>query len=123
MYEYAARLVRVVDGDTLVLILDLGFSITRTETVRVAGVDTSELNSPDPLVRAAAQIAKSFVEAQLSGAVIKVQTAKPYPTDKYGRYLATVLHSVGTVGEWKNLTEQLLFNGHAKPYSGGARVP
>jgi micrococcal nuclease len=121
MYEYAAKLIRVVDGDTIVLSLDLGLSVHRIETCRIAGVDTPELNSSDPAVRARAQSAKSFVEEQLAGCLLKVRTEKPYPMDKYGRYLAAVQFRISNDVEWKDLTQRLLEEGLAVPYSGGAR--
>lgn len=121
MFEYAAKLIRVVDGDTVDLDIDLGLSVHRTERVRVSGVDTAELNSSDPVLRLRAQDAKLFVETQLAGCTLRVRTEKPYPTDKYGRYLATILYRSSDEQDWKNLTTRLLQEGHATAYSGGAR--
>lgn len=119
-YEYNAALVRVVDGDTLVIKVDLGFKVVIEQVVieqvvRLYGVNTPEIVGPD---RAAGLAAKQAVEDMLSKAVggLRVKSHKP-DHDKYGRYLADVYYELadGTVC-WLN--DQLLKAGLAAPYFG-----
>lgn len=60
IYVYRASLLRVIDGDTFVAIVDLGFFASIAIHVRLAGVDTPELHSSDPVQRAAALTARDF---------------------------------------------------------------
>lgn len=87
---YRAYGLRVVDGDTIDIIIDLGLDVYRTERVRVAGVDTPELRASDPAVRAKAIEAKAFTAAHTEGRLFTVRTYKS-GDEKYGRYLADVL--------------------------------
>lgn len=122
MYEYAARLIKVVDGDTLDLEVDLGFDIHFNMRVRLQGLDTPELNSKDPLERLAALEAKHFVERALEKATLRILTHKD-SQDKYGRYLATVTAVPVDTGLVATTTvnQALLDAGLAKPYDGGKR--
>lgn len=98
MYEYRAKIINVVDGDTIDVDIDLGFHITVRQRCRLAGINTPELRDPDPTVRAKGVEAKRFVEAWVakhqnaaaSPGAVTVRSEKPYPDDKYGRYLADV---------------------------------
>lgn len=47
MYQYRAKLDRVIDGDTMDFILDLGFHIEKKVRIRVAGIDTPEIRGPE----------------------------------------------------------------------------
>ena len=58
---YKAKLVRVIDGDTIVLNLDLGFDVTRKTTVRLAGIDTNEVHG---VKHESAEYAKGKVQSQ-----------------------------------------------------------
>lgn len=110
-YEYDATLVRVVDGDTIVVKIDLGFKVEVEQTCRLYGIDTPELIGE---TRTAGLAAKAFVEMSLAAATgkLRVKTHKPL-RDKYGRYLVEVLYPLGDVDV--NLNEQLVEFGYAKP--------
>lgn len=116
MYEYSARAVAVVDGDTIDLDISLGLDIHHHTRVRLLGVDTPELHSPDPQQREAAQAAKAFVVSQVMDNPLTVRTVKDR-REKFGRYLAEVFSGGDTV----SVNEQLLNRGYAVPYSGGLR--
>jgi len=97
MFEYRARCVNVVDGDTQDVIVDLGFHIQREIRLRLTGVDTHETygvsHDTEEYRRGAEETA--FVEGWVEDAQTEadaewpliVRTAK---TGKYGRYLATI---------------------------------
>lgn len=108
MFEYAAQVVRVIDGDTLVLDIDLGLSVTARAVVRVAGVNAPELPTP------AGEAAKAFVEELVTarGAGVLVRTVKDR-REKYGRYLADISWPPDQAG----LAELLLTSGNAVPYN------
>jgi len=102
MYEYKAKVLKWVDGDTLLLEIDLGFYIKRTERIRLARIDTPELNSKIPFQRRKAKharaVAKKFCP---EGAVVKMKSKK-MRKDMYARYLAEVEY------EKRNVTDYLL---------------
>jgi micrococcal nuclease len=104
MYEYRARVTKVVDGDTMHLSIDLGLDVAIATTVRLSGVDTPEMNTPEG--RAAKIYTQDWVAA-LGGTVI-VCTIKD-KREKYGRYLAELLAPDGT-----SLNQDLLASGHAR---------
>src|SRR5215213_8353540 len=61
LYTYSVRLVRVVDGDTIVFDIDLGFKVwLRNQSVRLYGVNTAEMNSSDAAKRELAVTARTF---------------------------------------------------------------
>lgn len=111
MYEYRATLHRVVDGDTVDLIVDLGFYMAASIRFRVLGVDTPELRGGTAETKTAAHEAKDFVTEELgAAATIIIRTEK---ADSFGRWLADVRYVVD--GEERNLTAELLENGLGVP--------
>jgi len=91
-----ARAIRIVDGDTLDLEIDLGFRVSLNERVRLLGVDTPELRSSDPEERLRAKEAKELVAIwcmhsadgkKASDWPLVVRSRK---TGKYGRWLARI---------------------------------
>lgn len=84
MYDYNATLVRVIDGDTVILDFDLGLSTHRHASVRLAGIDAIE-RKDDPEGHARRAVEDWF--AGTSGRVI-VKTDKDKKT--FDRYIATV---------------------------------
>lgn len=89
MYEYQAKIVNVVDGDTVDAMIDLGFGIFSKQRLRLYGVDTPEIKSPNPAVRQMALNAKGFVSFIIQNAPTLL-TLKTYKDDKYGRLLADI---------------------------------
>lgn len=112
-YEYAALVVAVVDGDTVDLDIDLGLRTFRRDRFRLAGVDAPELRAADPEPGRAAKA--ELARLLPMGAAVTVRTEKDR-TEKYGRWLATVLN--GAV----NVNERMVTGGFAKPYDGGPRT-
>lgn len=122
MYEYRATLVRIVDGDTVDLMIDQGFGNYHKERFRVLGVDTPEEGEPG-YHEANAFVADWF---DLHEHVLTVVTIKD-KKEKYGRYLASIsapraktkTREEASAPEF--LSEALLASGHAVPYVGGKR--
>lgn len=97
MYKYKAKVVKVVDGDTLDVMVDLGFDIWTKVRLRLAGIDTPEMNTD------AGSVAKDYVQSLVNIAKeVNIETRK---TDKYGRYVAKVYLSNGE----KSVDGQLVF--------------
>jgi len=113
VYEYRATLDRVVDGDTIDVIMDLGFGVYSKQRIRLAVIDCPEMNSSDESQRALAKQAKEFVEQLIAkhGTELVIRTAK---SDKYGRYIGYVRfyddHQI-------SIHEELLKSGLAAVYS------
>lgn len=103
MYQYRADLIRVVDGDTLHLDVDLGFDIKRKDTFRLYGLNCPEMNT------AAGEEARDWLVQKLTEGALIITTRKD-KREKYGRYLVTL---------WidnENVNLQMIEAGHAVPY-------
>lgn len=108
MYEYNLQSVRVIDGDTLEAVIDLGFRITIKETIRLAGINAPEMRTPAGPPAKAALIAMTMGWERLTIASEKSKQ------EKFGRWLGTLWgHSSGLV---ENLNRKMIQSGHAVPY-------
>ena len=112
MYEYNCKIVRVIDGDSIILDIDLGFSHwIHNESIRLYGVDTPECRTLDAEEKAAGFLAKEFVEDALHvGGTYRLQTKEK---GKFGRYLGTIYLTDDTSINAALVTEHL-----AVPYTG-----
>lgn len=119
MYEYNAEITRVVDGDTLKALIDVGFHIHHDVTIRLFGIDTPEVRTKDLVEKAKGLKAKERMEELLSLSNNKVRI-KSHGLDKYGRCLAEVV-SETPHGESKNINRILLDEGLAIDYHGGKK--
>ena len=117
LFIYRAAMLRVVDGDTVDLRVDLGFRTFRDDRFRLYGIDTPELNSSDPVERARAVAARDFLQASIAPAVGWTLFAKTHKDDrdKYGRWLVELL-VMSPVGDIVNVNEGMITNGHAVRY-------
>ncbi len=121
-YIYQATLERVVDGDTVDIVIDLGFSTFRKERIRLYGIDAPEINTE------AGKLAKGFVEewfwdnAKFFVETIVAEGKNVSKRDKYGRYLGTIARQYRDLTEpvsmddppHQTLNGQLITSGHAK---------
>lgn len=112
MYEYRATLLRVVDGDTVHLAVDLGFDTTHHITGRLLGINTPEL--PTPEGKAARQHLLDLLSLNLLVHTVKDRR------EKYGRYLVTLWRD-GEDTSGPSINQRMVDDGHAQPYSGEAR--
>lgn len=85
-YTYRAFIDRVVDGDTVIATIDLGFNTSQKVRLRLMGVDTPEVVGTE---RAAGLAAKEWLNNVLAAQRVIVETHKDRG-DKYGRYLAVI---------------------------------
>ena len=109
LYFYNAEVTRIVDGDTIDVIIDLGFNIWIKERLRLYGLNTPETRTTDAEEKEKGLKAKKYVENQINSnsGMVQIQS---FGKGKYGRVLAEVW-----VGK-SNLNEALISNGHAEIY-------
>ena len=98
MYEYQCKIVRVVDGDTTDVDIDLGFSLwMKKQRIRFYGVDTPESRTSDEEERVYGLAAKHFVENLLPKGSTQVLRTRKDSVGKYGRILGEFLVDDTTV--------------------------
>ena len=122
MYEYRCRVVKVVDGDTIDVDIDLGFSITLiNQRIRLQGVDTPESRTRDLEEKKFGLLAKEVVESYCP--IDKYTTLKTSKDErgKFGRILGDFLVYDATTDSWKMLSEILINNHFAVAYHGQSK--
>jgi endonuclease YncB( thermonuclease family) len=115
MYEYVATVVKVTDGDTIVVNIDLGFSITFQEIVRLYGINAYEIKLGKNTTADQKQKGlegKTFLKNTIEGKKVILKTYKD-SKEKYGRYLATILLQNDNSLEVTNINDLMIQNGFA----------
>jgi micrococcal nuclease len=106
VYQYKAKVLNVVDGDTIDVSIDLGLQIHTLQRIRLYGIDTPERGQP------------GFLEAsdRLKYLILdKNVIIKTYKVSKYGQYLGEIMF------DEMNINEMMITEGHAKKYFGGTK--
>ena len=118
-YIYRIRSVhKVVDGDTIDADIDLGFDISLTKRIRLAGVDTPESRTTDLKEKALGLEVKEWLKHRLDGAKdILIKTELPDSTEKYGRIIGHLYIN----GEATSINNQMIAEGYAWEYDGGTK--
>ncbi len=121
MYEYKCKIVKVVDGDTVDIDLDLGFGVwLRDERVRIMGIDTPESRTSDKVEKIFGLAAKERLNSLLGDEAIlisQVTKGGENMKGKFGRILGDFKTIYG-----KTVTEVLMSEGHAVAYEGGDKA-
>jgi micrococcal nuclease len=120
MYEYYVRKVdNVVDGDTIDVLIDLGFDILFQSRVRLAGIDTPESRTKDLKEKALGIESKEYLKKALKDAKsVVIKTEKMDSSEKYGRILGWVYINGDTV----SLNDMMINDGYAWGYLGDTKV-
>ena len=120
MYEYFVKEVKnVVDGDTIDVVIDLGFDILFASRVRLAGIDTPESRTTDKAEKALGLEAKEYLKKQLKDAKsVVIRTEKMNSSEKYGRILGWVYVN----GESESVNNKMINDGYAWGYLGETKV-
>ena len=117
MYEYRCKIIRVIDGDTVDVDIDLGFQVwIRGERVRIMGIDTPESRTSDKTEKVVGLASKARLKELLHGEVIlktEVSKAGEDMKGKFGRILGDFILEDG-----RKATEVLIEEGHAVLYHG-----
>jgi micrococcal nuclease len=116
MYQYKAKILKVLDGDTVDIDLDLGFNIVlANQRVRMAGIDTPESRTTDSEEKVRGQLSKKKLTDKLPvGSWVRIETQKSDSNDdKFGRILAVFIMEDGT-----SLNQWMIDNNYAVLYNG-----
>jgi micrococcal nuclease len=125
-YIYRIKSVlKVVDGDTIDAAIDLGFDISLTKRIRLAGVDTPESRTTDANEKKLGLEVKEWLKKKLEGQTdIIVKTELPDSTEKYGRILGHLFigdKEVSAVNKKKSVNQMMIDEGYAWEYDGGTK--
>lgn len=103
MYRYKTRVIRWVDGDTLLCMIDLGFYTHKEERLRLARIDTPELHGAE---KERGKLVKQIVTDRYPpDSILTIESKK---RDNYGRFIAEIWDGEENVNQW------LIDNGHAE---------
>ena len=124
MHYYNATLVRVVDGDTVDAMIDLGFDIQVKKRIRLAGINAPESRTRNKVEKKLGLAAKERLIELMEGAA-NVFELESKEIGKYGRVLGVIyinkLSGKDTITQ-ACINEMLVSEGHATEYDGGKRV-
>ena len=122
MYEYRCKVIKVVDGDTVDVDIDLGFDIViKGERVRIMGIDTPESRTRDKVEKKFGLASKARLKELIggkSGPILKTQINRKGEDmrGKFGRILGDFVTDNGRL-----VTDILVEEGHAVAYFGGSK--
>ena len=118
-YIYRIKSVgKVVDGDTIDADIDLGFDISLTKRIRLAGIDTPESRTTNLKEKALGLESKEWMKKTLADAKdILIKTELPDSTEKYGRIIGHLFIN----GQDTSLNNQMIAEGYALAYDGGTK--
>ena len=120
MYEYKCKVVKVVDGDTVDVDIDLGFGVwLKDERVRIMGIDTPESRTRDLVEKKFGLAAKAKLKSLLGKTTVLKTTINKKGVDmkgKFGRVLGDFLYKD------KPVSKIMCETGHAVAYFGGAKA-
>lgn len=120
MYEYFVKEVKaVIDGDTIDVVIDLGFSILFESRVRLAGIDTPESRTTDKREKALGLESKKYLAERIKAAKnVVIKTEKLDSSEKYGRILGWLYLD----GEGNSINHEMIEKGYAWGYLGDTKV-
>ena len=120
MYEYYVRKVEnVVDGDTIDVLIDLGFDILFASRVRLAGIDTPESRTKDLAEKTLGLESKDYLKKHLKDAKsVVIKTEKMDSSEKYGRILGWLYIN----GDTESVNDKMINDGYAWGYLGDTKV-
>ena len=114
MYHYKAKLVRVIDGDTIDVDIDLGFDVwLKKQRVRLAGIDSPECRTRNKAEKVLGLAAKE----RLTELCSEEMQLESMCTGKYGRVLG-----IQRTPDGKRMCDILIEEGHAVEYTGGKKT-
>ena len=117
------EIVKVLDGDTIDVLIDLGFDLFKKERVRIAGVDTPEKRTRDLEEKALGIDATNWLKKKLEDTIagdgdeLTIRTELVGGTGKYGRLLGWLYINEDAL----SLNEQMITEGYAWEYDGGTK--
>jgi micrococcal nuclease len=120
MFEYYVKKVsKVVDGDTIDVEIDLGFDISFSSRVRLAGIDTPESRTSDKMEKALGLESKAYLKNAIDSAkTVVIKTEKINSSEKFGRILGWVFLD----GSDKSINQKMIDDGYAWGYLGDTKI-
>ena len=120
MYEYKCNIIKIVDGDTVDVDLDLGFGVwLRDERVRIMGIDTPESRTSDKMEKIFGLAAKERLSSLLGVDAVLLSQVKGNGENMKGKF-GRILGDFKTING-DTVTEILMNEGHAVAYNGGSK--
>ena len=120
MFEYNFKLVKVVDGDTVDIDIDLGFGVwLRNQRIRIMGIDTPESRTSDPVEKKYGMLAKDQVVRYLANS-IKFRSFKD-EKGKFGRILGDFEVFHPTLNKWMMMAEAMIMENYGVKYHGQSK--
>jgi len=116
MYEYSCKVKRVADGDTMDVVLNLGFDILYACRVRLGSIDTPESRTRDLDEKARGKLSKAFLKETIAGKKIVLRTKLKDSRGKFGRVIAEVWAELEE-GSMRNVNELMIKEYHAVKYN------
>ena len=118
MYDYKAKLIRVIDGDTIDAMIDLGFNTWVKKRIRLAGINAYETRTRDKKEKEKGLLAKRRFQQILKEG--EEFTFKSHGVGKYGRCLGDVYvvkrYIKSDRYQGKSVNQMMIKEGHAKEY-------
>jgi len=122
MFEYNCTIVKVIDGDTVDVDIDLGFGVwLKKQRIRFYGIDTPESRTRDLEEKKYGLAAKAFVEAHLPVGSIRTLTTIQDKTGKYGRILGKFKAYDSYTDAWVNLNQWMIIKHYGVEYAGQSK--
>ena len=122
MHTYKCEILRVIDGDTVDVDIDLGFGVwLRKERVRIHGIDTPESRTRDLEEKKYGLAAKEFVKGYLKAGSDQLLQTEKDKTGKFGRILGKFLVYDAKTDSQTHLGNIMIREHHAVPYSGQSK--
>jgi len=115
-FIFKSQVKRVYDGDSITVVMDLGFKLAMETPIRVAGIDTPELRGSQPEEKRLARLAKARMK-ELCGKQVYVESLDGGKRDKYGRVLGRLF----TMDE-QDIAQTMISEGHAIEYDGSKKT-
>jgi micrococcal nuclease len=120
MFEYYVKKVsKVVDGDTIDVDIDLGFDISFTSRVRLAGIDTPESRTTNKIEKSLGLESKEYLKKAIDASkTVVIKTEKMNSSEKFGRILGWVFLD----GSEVSINQKMINEGYAWGYMGETKV-
>ena len=122
MFEYKCTIVKVIDGDTVDVDIDLGFGVwLKKQRIRLYAIDTPESRTRDLEEKKYGLVAKAFVEAHLPVGSIRTLTTVKDKAGKYGRILGKFKAYDSYIDAWVNLNQWMIIKHLGVEYHGQSK--
>ena len=114
MYHYAIKLIKIVDGDTVDVDIDLGFNVwLRSQRIRLHGIDTPESRTRNKEEKIRGLLSKEYLRDMcFEGSTVRLQSKE---RGKFGRILGILYADNNSI----SVNQQMIDDGFAVPYTGG----